>query len=83
MLLVNAPPIYHCVADLSQPFDQILTPDISRSSSPTLMGGGRQADWMFAQRELLMNTGYDISIKIEEKEKEFEIKEKLFEMRYV
>ena len=38
---------------------------------------------MFAQHELLMNAGYDISKKIEEKEKEFEIKEKLFEMRSV
>ncbi len=42
---------------------------------------GRQADWMFAQHELLMNAGYDISQKFEEKEKEFELKEKIFEMR--
>ena len=44
-------------------------------------GGGRLADWTFAQNELLVNTGYDISKKIEEKEKEFEIKEKIFEMK--
>lgn len=55
----------------------------SRPSSPALSigGGGLVVDWVFAQHELLQNTGYDIGKEIEEKERQFEIKEKLFETR--
>lgn len=72
-----------------EPLPEIMiTSDTSRSpsrpSSPNLGGGGAGMgllDWGFAQRELLQNTGYDIGKEIEEKERQFEIKEKLFETR--
>ena len=54
----------------------------SRPSSPSPGGiGGNLVDWGFAQRELLQNAGYDIRKEIEEKERQFELKEKLFETR--
>lgn len=40
-------------------------------------------DWSFAQKELLQNAGFDITKEIEERTKEFEIKEKQFETRCV
>ena len=56
----------------------------SRPSSPSLLpspGGPLGVDWVFAKHELLQKTGYDIGKEIEEKEKQFEIKEKIFETR--
>lgn len=59
-----------------------------RSSSPTpgqhsstSIGGAVVVDWSYAQRELLQQTGYDITKELEEKEKKFVEKEREFETR--
>jgi kinesin family protein 1 len=75
----NAAPEILITSEMCNYSSQPATP--SRPSSPSFGGGGLLVDWGYAQDELFQNTGYDIRKEIEEKERQFELKEKLFETR--